>query len=61
MIKLILNMNSFEKAVAVGLGANLAGVLRENLFLTYTKAGCGKGERGTFHNYERKALSTLVS
>ena len=39
MIKLILNASSFEKAVAVGLGASLDDVLRENLFLTSTKVG----------------------
>lgn len=49
MIKLILNASSFEKAVAVGLGASLDDVLRENLFLTSTKVGCvSMQNRGRF-------------
>ena len=46
MIRRILNVNGFEKMVTVDPGASLAGVLRENLFLTGTKVGCGKGECG---------------
>lgn len=47
MIRRILNVNGFEKMVTVDPGASLAGVLRENLFLTGTKVGCGKGECGS--------------
>ncbi len=46
MIRRILTVNGVEKTVVVDPGANLAEVLRENLFLTGTKVGCGKGECG---------------
>jgi aldehyde oxidoreductase len=46
MIRRILTVNGVEKTVAVDPGATLAEVLRENLFLTGTKVGCGKGECG---------------
>ena len=46
MIRKILIVNGFEKAVVADPEATLANVLRENLFLTGTKVGCGKGECG---------------
>jgi len=46
MIRKILNVNGLEKTVMADPDANLADVLRENLFLTGTKVGCGKGECG---------------
>jgi aldehyde oxidoreductase len=46
MIKKIFNVNGVERTVMAEPDANLAGVLRENLFLTGTKIGCGKGECG---------------
>ena len=46
MIRRILTVNGIEKTVVVDPGATLAEVLRENLFLTGTKVGCGKGECG---------------
>ena len=46
MIRRILRVNGMEKTVTAETGAVLADVLRENLFLTGTKIGCGKGECG---------------
>ncbi|MFH0726492.1 MAG: 2Fe-2S iron-sulfur cluster-binding protein [Pseudomonadota bacterium] len=46
MIRRILTVNGVEKTVAADPGATLAEVLREHLFLTGTKVGCGKGECG---------------
>src|SRR5512136_2331379 len=46
MIKKILNVNGAERTAIAHSDASLADVLRENLFLTGTKAGCGKGECG---------------
>ncbi len=46
MIRKILRINGMEKTVAVEADDTLANVLRENLFLTGTKVGCGKGECG---------------
>ena len=46
MIRKVLNVNGLEKSVVVDPEAKLADVLRENLFLTGTKIGCGKGECG---------------
>ena len=46
MIKKILNVNGVEKTVLTDPDAFLANVLRESLFLTGTKVGCGKGECG---------------
>jgi aldehyde oxidoreductase len=46
MIKKILNVNGVERTVMTDPDANLADVLRGNLFLTGTKVGCGKGECG---------------
>lgn len=46
MIKKTLNVNGVEKIVDVDPDAILANVLRENLLLTGTKIGCGKGECG---------------
>jgi aldehyde oxidoreductase len=46
MIKKTLNVNGVEKVVIANPEVTLANVLRENLFLTGTKVGCGKGECG---------------
>ena len=46
MIRRVLNVNGFEKTVTADPAASLADVLRESLFLTGTKVGCGKGECG---------------
>ncbi len=46
MIRKILIVNGQEKTVVVDPEAKLADVLRENLYLTGTKVGCGKGECG---------------
>ncbi|MFH0728077.1 MAG: 2Fe-2S iron-sulfur cluster-binding protein, partial [Pseudomonadota bacterium] len=46
MIDKTLNVNGLEKVVSIDADATLADVLRENLFLTGTKIGCGKGECG---------------
>ena len=46
MIKKILNVNGVERTAIADADATLADVLRENLFLTGTKVGCGKGECG---------------
>lgn len=46
MVRKMLNVNGVEKTVIVEPNASLAEVLRENLFLTGTKIGCGKGECG---------------
>lgn len=46
MIKRILKVNGVERTVIAEQDASLADVLRENLFLTGTKIGCGKGECG---------------
>ncbi len=46
MIKKILNVNGVEKTAMADPDATLADVLRQNLFLTGTKVGCGKGECG---------------
>jgi aldehyde oxidoreductase len=46
MIKKTLNVNGVDRAVIADPAATLADALRENLFLTGTKVGCGKGECG---------------
>jgi aldehyde oxidoreductase len=46
MIRRIISVNGFEKTLVTDPAATLAGVLRENLFLSGTKVGCGKGECG---------------
>ncbi|MGD0232321.1 MAG: molybdopterin-dependent aldehyde oxidoreductase, partial [Syntrophorhabdales bacterium] len=46
MIKKTLSVNGVERVAIAEPGATLANVLRENLFLTGTKVGCGKGECG---------------
>ena len=46
MIKKILNVNGIERAVIADPEATLADALRQHLFLTGTKVGCGKGECG---------------
>jgi aldehyde oxidoreductase len=46
MIKKILKVNGVERTALVDSEASLADVLRQNLFLTGTKVGCGKGECG---------------
>ena len=46
MIKKILNVNGIERTVVTDSDASLANVIRENLFLTGTKVGCGRGECG---------------
>lgn len=46
MIRKILYVNGAEKTVMADSGTTLAQVLRENLFLTGTKVGCGTGECG---------------
>ena len=45
-MKKTLNVNGIEKVVDVDAEVILANVLRENLLLTGTKVGCGKGECG---------------
>ncbi len=47
MIKKMLNVNGVEKVIIIDADATLANVIRENLFLTGTKVGCGKGECGS--------------
>ncbi len=46
MIKKMLNVNGIERTALAYPDATLANVLRENLFLTGTKVGCGIGECG---------------
>jgi aldehyde oxidoreductase len=46
MIRKILNVNGAERMAIAHSDTSLADVLRENLFLTGTKVGCGKGECG---------------
>lgn len=46
MLRKVLTVNGVEKCVVVEPDASLADVLRENLLLTGTKIGCGKGECG---------------
>jgi aldehyde oxidoreductase len=46
MIRKIFNVNGVERTAIAHSDATLADVLRENLFLTGTKVGCGKGECG---------------
>jgi len=46
MIRKALNINGVEKVLIVEDSASLAEVLRESLYLTGTKIGCGKGECG---------------
>jgi aldehyde oxidoreductase len=46
MIKKVLDVNGVERTAIADPDATLADVIRENLFLTGTKVGCGKGECG---------------
>ncbi len=46
MIKKILNVNGVERTAIADPETTLADVLRQHLFLTGTKVGCGKGECG---------------
>ena len=57
-----LNMTINGKAISVDVdpGIRLVDFLRDNLFLTGTKIGCGKGECGCMHgHYERKSSHQL--
>ena len=47
MIKKIINLNGINKAVVADPEATLADVVREQLGLTGTKVGCGKGQCGS--------------